>query len=785
MEATGLTRLDTLRALRWANWDAALFTVYVGFTGGAFQTGFARQLGASDLWLGIMTALPALVGSLQVFAAYLAERAPSRRSFVLKWTLGMRAPWLLIALIPLMAISLPRLELFIGLITLSAVLGAVAGPAFLAWLSDLIPADYRGRYFGKRNMILGLVAAFTALPPALFLDQAVKHDRFSPQIAFAVLFGVGAVFMFLSYFALSRMPEAPRGPMAGGGWSEFARFYREPFQDRNFKRMLRFIGFWTAGHTFAGQFFTVYQLEELKLPYIWIQGLGVITAVFSALGMPFWGYLSDKYGNKPLLAIAGGVVVFLPLLWILTTPEKPGMSLGILIGIQIMAGLFWAGVNLSQFNMILGMAPDGQRTVYMGAVAAVGSLVGGIAPALCGAMMEGLQGLLPTEERYHVLFVTLTAIRLFGLFWLRPLVEPRSSAAGYVLGQLTSSVRPRGWRAARRLSRGTDEETRVEAAKTLAEARTPLAVEELVRALQDPSPDVRRHAAIALGEIGDVRAVAPLIEAVNDPASDIAIEAIEALGGIGDASAVDLMLGLLEHESMAIRVAAARAVQTMASPEAIPKLLMRLRSASEPDEQRAILRAVTELAARRPESVPADRTLALTLIAALSADSGEVRADAAEALGRLAVAEADAPLREKLAIEPHDRALAAMASALASRRDENDAGLILSSLARADSDIARRRIALAVAVIWGIDQRLYPMLTADEMSLGRLVERAVEPYVRNSAEARQGLEAFAEGRYSDAARSFVAIVPDHPLAPYLDSIKGDWEVALLAVAALR
>ncbi|MFQ3611329.1 MAG: MFS transporter, partial [Fimbriimonadales bacterium] len=211
-ETPTLNRLEVMRGLRWANWDAIFITLYIALTTGAFQIGLARYFGANDLWIGIITSVPSLAGALQIFTAYLADITPSRKQMVLKYATLARIPLLLIAVLPFLSPEFPRLFSFTAFLILSAVIGAFAGPAFLAWLSDLVPPDHRGRYFGRRNMILGLVSASAALPPAIFLDQAVKYDRFPQSVAFGVLFGLGALFTFASLWALSRMPEPPRTP---------------------------------------------------------------------------------------------------------------------------------------------------------------------------------------------------------------------------------------------------------------------------------------------------------------------------------------------------------------------------------------------------------------------------------------------------------------------------------------------------------------------------------------------------------------------------------------------
>jgi MFS family permease len=482
----GLTRLEIARGLRWANWDAVFFTLFVALTSGAFQIGLARFFGANDLWIGIITSVPSLAGALQILTAYLADTAPSQKRLVIRYAFYSRLPFVAIAFLPFLSDSAPRLQLFAGLLILSAVLGSFAGPAFLAWLSALVPPDYRGRYFGRRNMILGLVSAASALPPAIFLDQAVKYQRFSEAIAFAVLYGLGALFLFLSLWALRKMPEPPRTPAERKGLRGFWAFYREPFRTPNFRALLGFNTFLVFGQMFAGQFFTVYMLEQIRMPYLMVQVAGLIAALFSSLAMPLWGYLADKFGNKPLLVLSMWGVVFLPYLWFLTDPDRYLWSVGVILFIQVLAGTLWAGVGLTQFNLNVAVAPSEQRAIYMGALSAIVSLMGGLAAFGSGALMEALKPFVPDPTRFFVLFGAASLFRLLALPWLRAIREPDERSTRYVLSQLRASVRPRGWRAMRQLRGQADVATRLTAIRTLLEEKTPLAVEELTAALQDP-----------------------------------------------------------------------------------------------------------------------------------------------------------------------------------------------------------------------------------------------------------------------------------------------------------
>ncbi|MEN3002674.1 MAG: MFS transporter [Armatimonadota bacterium] len=785
MKTAGLSRLEVMRGLRWANWDAIFFTLYLALTGGAFQIGLARLLGANDLWLGIITSVPSLTGAIQFLTAYLADVTRSRRVLVLRYAFWSRLPWVLIAFLPLMDESLPRRELFALLLIISSVFGSFAAPAFLAWLTDLVPPDHRGRYFGRRNMILGLVAAAAALPPALFLDQAVKYERFSPAIGFAVLFGLGTLCLFLSLWALARMPDVPHEPLTQRGLRGLLRFYREPLRSPNFRNLLMFNLIFVFGQMFAGQFFTVYMLEPIGMPYLMVQLAGLIAALFNSLSMPLWGYLADKFGNRPLLFISGSGLVVLPFLWYLTHPERYWWSVGVIYGIQVVAGVLWAGVGLTQFNLNVAVAPREQRALYMGVLSAIVAVVGGLATLLSGALMEFMKPLVPDPTRFFVLFGGASLFRLLALPWLARVHEPEGLPTGYVLTQLRASVRPRGWLAVRQLRRQADEASRLQAVRTLAEEKTALAVEELAQALHDPSSEVRREAARALGEIGDARAVPALLQMVRDPSSDIVAECAEALGKIGSPDAVPPLLPLLQADRIETRLAVIAALRQIGDSQALPALLERLKEAPGPLEQARLLDAIGQLLPAAESEWIQSAAVHTTLAPWLASPHADVRAAAANALANLPPhSEVVAMLRARLREEQEPAVLAALARALAHHGSPDDIPLLLDALGRGHSPLMRQQVALAVARLLQRDERLYTLLTADEMARDRLIEKALAPRLRELPALSDALRAYAYGDYGSALQILLDSMPHHPRLRWLRHAPPSLETWLLAVSLI-
>ncbi|MCX7925838.1 MAG: HEAT repeat domain-containing protein, partial [Fimbriimonadales bacterium] len=345
--------------------------------------------------------------------------------------------------------------------------------------------------------------------------------------------------------------------------------------------------------------------------------------------------------------------------------------------------------------------------------------------------------------------------------------------------------RPRGWRAMRQLRGQADVATRLNAVRTLAEEKTPLAVEELISALRDPTPEVRREAAKALGAIGDPRAVPALLQVLKDPASDLALEAAEALGAIGSPDATEELTTLLDAERIEARIAAIQALRRIADPRALPALLDRLERAPGPLEQSSLLEAIAAALEHADPLVAQEQVDTLRLARWLESEHADVRADAAMAIATLPHDSHLAHLlRMRLERETEPAVIAPLARALARHGDERDIERLLRAMAQAQSALARQQIALSVACLLERYDSFYTLLTADEPRRDRLIEKAIATRLREHPELSDALRAYAYGDYGSALQILRNALPRHPQLQRLAHAPDCLESWLLAVSVI-
>jgi hypothetical protein len=167
------TSQQVQRAIRLSYAQVLLMAVFGASTGGMFLIGFAMSLGADDVWLGLISAVPQALVLAQFLSAYFIERGVGRKKITLAFSFFSPVCWLLIASIPLLGGSIGttgRLMLLVGVIALAALSNQMAGNARASWVGELIPENRRGRFFGYSMMFGGIVGSMFAVAEGRFLD---------------------------------------------------------------------------------------------------------------------------------------------------------------------------------------------------------------------------------------------------------------------------------------------------------------------------------------------------------------------------------------------------------------------------------------------------------------------------------------------------------------------------------------------------------------------------------------------------------------------------------------
>src|SRR3989344_2448137 len=366
-----------------------------------YITPFALALGANSVHIGFLNSFSGLFSPLA--QVYGSKFKVERKKLILNtiiWQGLMIIPILLLGILFLNGFRMGTPSILIVFYSLYVIFGALVSQSWFSMIGDIVPDNERGRYFGRRNAILGTIGVIVTLLSAFLLDY-YKTGGFV-LIGFSILFLLAFIARFVSYYYFRKIKD-PDGNQKKTGES-FINFTKN-LTKTNFGRFVIYIFLFNFSVMIASPFFSVYMLEELKLSYLWFTIINLSQAVSIVIFMLVWGKFADKYGNKKLLTIGSVLVPILPLLWIFN--QNPFY----LLIPMFLGGVGWAAFSLASNNFVYDSVEKEKRSVYLAYL----NIYGGIGIFL-GA---GLGGLvirdLPISFMNIFLFIFLVSAVLRGL----------------------------------------------------------------------------------------------------------------------------------------------------------------------------------------------------------------------------------------------------------------------------------------------------------------------------------------------------------------------------------
>lgn len=399
--------------------EGALANVFTVLTGGAFLTGLALWLGANDFQIGLLAAIPFLAQVAQLLSAYLVDKTGYRKAITVWASVLARQIWWAMFLLLLMPINW-RLQALIAVVSIYGVAIMVATPSWTSWMSDIIPDEIRGRYFGYRSAAIGVTTLVATIFGGILLDRLRALGR--PDIGFATIVGTAGLFALIAVILLGKIPDRPPSEIRiGFSWERLVA----PIRDKTFRHLLRVFFVWNMAIGLAAPFFAAQMLNNLKMSFTQIS---IYTSVFSIVAVTLykpWGGLIDRFGSKPVIVFCAFGLALVPLLWWI---PRPGY-LWILWFEAVYSGALWAGFNLGTFNIPIANSPKEGRTIYIAMFSLVTGL-GFFAASIMGGVLSqswnhfhwqmGKQ----TVINYHLLFALSGGLRFLAALLILTFREP-------------------------------------------------------------------------------------------------------------------------------------------------------------------------------------------------------------------------------------------------------------------------------------------------------------------------------------------------------------------------
>lgn len=558
-------------------------------------TMFLEAIGASGVMIGFITTLRLFSMSAQIPGAILAEALGQRKPVWGTLALLHRALWFVPAGL---ALFCEPDEAWVPLVVaaavaLSEILGHAATAPWLSWMTDLVPPQSSGRFWGTRQSIVTAVSLLGLWSAGFLLDLYPGKDH--GLFGFALVFGLAGVLGVADIILHWRVHE----PVAAAAQRELSQWKRliAPLHQREFRHLTLSLGIWNFGFMMVATFGIVYLRKAFGLSYAELASLTVAGALGSVAASYFWGKLIDRLGAR---ISAGLLFLTAPLslaaYFFLNESQIRwgGFSVSQVTLVVFLAGVLggalFSGVGLCQIRLVGQLSPPNGRTLWLaihfsliGALSALGPVVGGVIMDWFEAHPLDWQwpGGMPFAF-YHaqiLVFIFLAWGAALPIL-LRVNVPGREIPFNIALSEmfLTSPVQVlRNFYNINLMNAGQTRADRARAVRHLGDTRTRLAIPDLIEKLDDPSLDMQEEAIEALGAIGTPEAVAPLLARLREPGHLLAPRICRALRKARDVSAVGVLLEQLRGGERETVVESVRALGAIGDRQAIPGILELIR----------------------------------------------------------------------------------------------------------------------------------------------------------------------------------------------------------------
>lgn len=422
------------RTMRLSIVEGGLMQVFLNWTTGSVLVGYLLALGATPLHIGLVGSVPLLSQLASPFGAWAAEVLGQRRLVATLLGVIGRLSWLLAVFLPQLGVPAAlQPSVIVVLVLFASAFQSATGTIWTAWMGDVVPDDRRGRYFGMRTGVLGVVGMAANLAAGAFLDRVAAPLSFQVVLGVAILSSLAAAVLYLFHYD----PPTEKHPV------RFGHVVLTPLKHPNFRRFLIFAALWQFAVMLGATFVIPYFLEELGMSFTQVAVWSSAAAVTALATTILWGRVADRVGNKAVVAIGTFLAGFLlPSNWILA-----GLTgrLEFIWFSAVCDAVAWGAIGPAVFNLALVTSPRSGRVTYIALYSVASGAAGFVGGALSGPLLQWFTSIdwPGAWSGYHTLFALTGVGRMLGWVWLRPVKEERAWRTRDVVSSLAIPARRR------------------------------------------------------------------------------------------------------------------------------------------------------------------------------------------------------------------------------------------------------------------------------------------------------------------------------------------------------
>lgn len=259
--------------------------------------------------------------------------------------------------------------------SISGVFGGLLSAVVLSIVGDVIP-------YKRRSSALGIimtafsVASVIGVPTGIFLAA-----KYSWRMPFIVVGSLSVLVIFLIYFVVPSMKEHLKN---GKGETNPFKILANIFQDNNQVKALIFGLVLTLGHFSIIPFIAPYMqlnigFTDYQVSYIYFAG-GLFTAVL----LPIFGRLADRFGNALIFSIAS----FFALFSIYAITNLPAVSILVALAVTSSYFIVSSGRSVPAVSMVTAVVPPESRGSFMSIRGSINQLALGVGSLVAGLIVK-------------------------------------------------------------------------------------------------------------------------------------------------------------------------------------------------------------------------------------------------------------------------------------------------------------------------------------------------------------------------------------------------------------
>lgn len=297
---------------------------------------YLAVVGASHFLIGIIVAIPNLTTITQIISAKFVEKRSRKRVAIFASLIAKNS---ILAMVIISFIDGPyEISVFAIFYLLFNICEDLLTVSWSSWIRDLVFGAKMGERLSKR-IAYGKIAAIPIFIIQIWLFEKLDKNAFPILFFFAFVAGI------MSVYFLKRIEDVKSKRI-----SEPSLIV--PLKNLNFMKWTFLNSAFCFSLSASRTFFAVYILQVLSYPVWFIILFAFIAHISSIYSLRFAGTISDRFGNKPLLAISIASFIISTTLFIFSGFYS---SIYLLLIAYILHGFYTSAPGIAFMNAVADM----------------------------------------------------------------------------------------------------------------------------------------------------------------------------------------------------------------------------------------------------------------------------------------------------------------------------------------------------------------------------------------------------------------------------------------------